>query len=154
MPDAIISQLTTGDIFWFANWPNGNVPRTGAIVYTIWDRELAFIYAGMSGRALTENSKQSGKGPFGRMESHANGRRSGDQFCVYVADRLLLPTLHNRLRDIADGVLSMDSLNKTYIRQNLGFRWVSVKSSSEAFAIEKRLKMGLGTSNKPLLNGI
>jgi hypothetical protein len=24
---------------------------------------------------------------------HASGRRSGDRFCVYVADRLVLPTL-------------------------------------------------------------
>jgi len=28
-----------------------------------------------------------------RLRSHASGRRSGDQFCIYVADRFVLPTL-------------------------------------------------------------
>jgi len=154
MNDQFISQLTTGNIHWFSDWPTGEMPRKGAVVYTIWNKDFLFIYAGMSGRGLTEASKQSGKGPFGRMESHANGRRSGDQFCVNVADRLLLPFLHNRLHEIASGDLSIDALNKAYIRDNLGFRWASVESSSEAFKIEKMLKLGHAGGQKPLLNGV
>jgi len=45
-------------------------------------------------------------------------------------------------------------LNKAYIRDNLGFRWASVESSSEAFKIEKMLKLGHAGGQKPLLNGV
>ena len=29
----------------------------------------------------------------GRLKSHASGRRSGDQFCIYICDRFVVPTL-------------------------------------------------------------
>jgi hypothetical protein len=45
-----VEALTTGPIHWFEHWPTGDVPRTGAVVYTIWDRKGRFIYVGMSGR--------------------------------------------------------------------------------------------------------
>jgi hypothetical protein len=54
-----------------------------------------FIYVGMSGRSITK-ATQAPNRPYGlytRLDSHAGGRRSGDQFCVYVAGRLVLPTL-------------------------------------------------------------
>ena len=54
----------------------------------------------MAGRSLTEDqitahreAAARGKGLYSRLNSHALGWRSGDQFCVYVADRLVLPTL-------------------------------------------------------------
>jgi len=46
----LISELEIGPLHWFANWPTGNVPKQGAIVYTVWDRKGRFIYVGMSGR--------------------------------------------------------------------------------------------------------
>jgi hypothetical protein len=45
-----------------------------------------------------------------------------ETFCVYVSDRLVLPQLHNRLTDIAGGVLSLDIATRDFIRANLGFR--------------------------------
>src|SRR5262245_50877131 len=84
--------LTAGALYWFRDWPNEAVPRFGAGVYTIWHADRRFIYVGMSGRNITSDSKP-GRSPHGlytRLKSHSGGRRSGDQFCVYVADRLVL----------------------------------------------------------------
>lgn len=148
-------RLTSGAIHWFSDWSTGDVPRTGAVVYTIWNREGFFIYVGMSGRSFTGGAGGNGKaGPWGRLNSHASGRRSGDQFCVYVADRLVLPTLHNRITDIANGTLSLDNATRDYIRANLGFRWVYMESGKAAFELERRLQRGEATCGKPLLNPV
>jgi hypothetical protein len=115
------THLASGPIRWFSDWPAGDVPRSGAVVYTIWNREGSFIYVGMSGRSFTGGSDGTGgAGPWGRLNSHAAGRRSGDQFCVYVADRLVLPTLHKRIAEIADGSLSLDEPLATTSGRTLG----------------------------------
>jgi hypothetical protein len=44
-----MNGLVTGPAFRFAGWPNDQVPRRAAGVYTIW-RQEEFIYVGMSGR--------------------------------------------------------------------------------------------------------
>jgi hypothetical protein len=127
--DDALSLLAAGPIFWFGDWPTGAVPRSGSLVYTVWDRDGTFVYVGMSGRTAA----QSGTGPWGRLNSHASGRRSGDQFCIYVHDRLVIPSLHNRLADIGTGDLSLDRETRTYIRERLGFRWVAVDGPGAAF---------------------
>jgi hypothetical protein len=78
----------------FADWPNNAVSTFGAGVYTIWHKDGRFIYAGMSGRGITTETsrRNTPQGIYTRLQSHASGRRSGDQFCVYVADRLVLPS--------------------------------------------------------------
>src|SRR4051794_16019577 len=139
--DPLIQLSSGGPLFWFADWPCGEVPRSGALVYTIWDRSGRFIYVGMAGRGLVGDPAaaatpaRTGSGPWGRLNSHANGRRSGDQFCVYVGDRLVLPTVVDRIAEIAVGRLSLDQLTGAFIRQHLGFRWVACRSGAEALAI-------------------
>jgi hypothetical protein len=148
------TSLFAGSMHWFADWPDGNVPRAGAIIYTIWDRAGRFLYVGMSGRGFAPGTKsKGGKGPWGRLNSHASGRRSGDQFCIYVCDRLVLPRLANRLRDIADGTLSLDNETRAYIRAELGYRWVACQSGAEALAVERAIQLGGGSVGVPLLNG-
>lgn len=123
------------------------------MVYTVWDREGSFVYVGMSGRSFTGITEGKGRaGPWGRLNSHASGRRSGDQFCVYVADRLVLPALHNRISEIADGSSSLDRAARDYIRANLGFRWAALESGKAAFEVERRLQKGETACGKPLLN--
>ncbi len=102
----------------------------------------------MSGR--TADAK--GRGPWGRLNSHASGRRSGDQFCIYICDRLVLPSLHNRLPDVAEGTLSLDQATKEFIRERLSFRVRAVLSPSEAFNLERALQRGEADIGKPLLN--
>src|ERR1700737_2130425 len=90
-PASSFSDLAAGPAYRFSEWPKPNkVPTFGAGVYTIWDHDGRFIYVGMSGRSMTADTAHRNKplGIYTRLKSHASGRRSGDQFCVYVADRL------------------------------------------------------------------
>lgn len=66
---SLLNALEHGQLFWFADWPVAAVPRSGALVYTVWDRSGRFIYVGMAGRG--ETSAARGSGPFGRLNSHA-----------------------------------------------------------------------------------
>jgi hypothetical protein len=94
--------------FHFADWPEGSVPLVAAGVYAIW-REEVLIYCGMSGRGIEQAIKQrkARYGLYTRLASHASGRLSGDQFCVYVANRLVLPELTpGALIQFRDGALS------------------------------------------------
>jgi hypothetical protein len=57
------------------------------------------------------------------LNSHASGRRSGDQFCIYVFDRLVLPSLtRQQIQDAASVRLSLDALVRTFIRESLAYR--------------------------------
>ena len=78
----------------FADWPNASVPNVAAGVYLIWE-EARLIYVGMSGRKIGAGREQhrSRAGLVTRLASHASGRLSGDQFCVYVANRIVIPRL-------------------------------------------------------------
>jgi hypothetical protein len=143
-------QLFGGPVSWFEHWPDRSVPRSGSAVYTIWDRQGRFIYAGMSGRSSSVAAGS--RGPYGRLNSHASGRRSGDQFCIYVCDRLVLPMLHNRIADIASGELSLDAETKLFIRRELGFRVMQAGSPAEAFQVEKLICTGGTDAGRPLLN--
>ena len=145
----LLDALEHGELFCFGDWPVVAVPRSGAIVYTVWNRSGQFIYVGMAGRG--ETSAARGSGPFGRLNSHASGRRSGDQFCVYVCDRLVLPTLHDRIEDIAAGKLSLDGATRQYVRTELGFRMVHVTDGREALQVERMVQRG-ALAGRPFLN--
>lgn len=71
--DSFPNSLVEGPVYLSRDWPNPAVPKVAAGVYTIWQGS-ELIYAGL----------------YSRLSSHWAGRRSGDQFCVYVADRLVL----------------------------------------------------------------
>jgi hypothetical protein len=106
----------------------------------------------MAGRSATTSSKS--KGPFGRLESHASGRRSGDQFNIYICDRFALPRVHNRIAEIAAGTLFLDQLTREFIRTELGFRFVEVAGPEEAFKLERRLQRGEWPAGRPVLNPV
>ena len=75
-----------------------------------------------------------------RLRSHAAGRRSGDQFCVQVADRLVLPDLTlEQIADIADGRVAFDPLVRDYIHRHLAYRYfafVDLSSDTKRQATE------------------
>lgn len=151
LPEEQIARLWEGPIHWFSDWPVGDVPNVGSLVYTIWDQAGLFVYVGISGRTAQMSTKS--KGPVGRILSHARGNRSGDQFLIYVCDRLVLPRLGNRISEIADGSLSLDRETRNYVSENLGFRWIGVASPAEAFAIERGLQAGKANPpGPPMLN--
>ena len=62
-----------------------------------------------------------------------SGRLSGDQFCVYVANRYVVPELKPReLPLFASGELNLDALAKRYITEHFSY----------SFALTARLPGG------------
>jgi hypothetical protein len=107
----IVAELSCGDARLFANWPDPAVPTFGAGVYTIWHKDGRFIYVGMSGRGITA----------GTIQRNTPQGSSGDQFCVYVADRLVLPTLSQEdITAIGSGRHQMDAFVRRYIHFAFG----------------------------------
>ena len=155
--DNQIKPLKDGPEHAFADWPVQAVPDVAAGVYAIWNR-AQLIYVGMSGRGATastldeKRSKEERFGLFKRLSSHASGRRSGDQFCVYVADFLVLPRLSKQQIDaISERELSFDNVIRDYIHEHLTFRFMETSDGEEALRIEAELKAG-ALGQKPLLN--
>ena len=138
----------------FSDWPNSDVPVVAAGVYAVWDGDT-LIYCGMSGREF-EKAVSAAKLRFGlvtRLASHASGRLSGDQFCVYVANRLVIPSLTSeQLAKFATGELNLDMLTKQYINNALEYQFAFVQTSAEAYALEKQCREGIIFGVKPLLN--
>jgi hypothetical protein len=155
VPQDALAILAGGPLYWFRDWPNPAVPQFGAGVYTVWDSEDRFIYVGMSGRGITSKTvpRNSRQGLHTRLHSHFGGRRSGDQFCVYVGDRLILPNLSQAdIAEISRGRHQMDSHIRSYIHANLGYRFVMVPDARTALDIEKTIRSGAWLEDKPLLN--
>ena len=138
----------------FSDWPNPTVPAIAAGVYAVWENDT-LVYCGMSGRAF-EKSVASSKGKLGlvtRLASHASGRLSGDQFCVYVANRLVVPSLKaEQLARFSTGELTLDALTKAYINARLEYQFAVVSSSGKAYALERSCRDGSVFGAKPFLN--
>src|SRR5258708_23167105 len=154
LSDLHVAELSRGAAYSFADWPNPSVPAFGAGVYTIWHNDGRFIYVGMSGRGMTAETKRRNtpQGIYTRLQSHASGRRSGDQFCVYVADRLVLPTLSQEdITAIASGRHQMDAFVRRYIHENLTYRFAMLPDGAAAYGIEAAIKIGAWEHGRPLL---
>ncbi len=145
-------SLAIGPYHRFADWPVKDLPPEAGI-YTVW-RSDEFIYVGIAGRQLAQAAQvPSLAGLRSRLNSHASGRRSGDQFCVYICDRLVLPQLSDRIMEIALGHLSLDQATKDFIRSELGFRFLVTQTYRAALSIERHIKAhGLPDVGQPLLN--
>jgi hypothetical protein len=143
----LLERLRTGILHRFADFHEiAEPPRSGAGVYTIWDDDGRLVYVGIAGRNIT------GKGLHGRLKSHYQGRRSGDQFCVYVGDRYVLPALQAEEREaIGAGTLSMDQKIRDYVRAHFSFRYVEVDDYATAMALENAVKAG-NLGDVPYLN--
>jgi len=109
-------------------------------VYTIW-HQANLLYAGMSGRGarIEDFSAGTGSRAFGlwtRLDSHASGRRAGDQFNVYICDRFIVPTLtRDQQQAIAAGQLLLDRLTRDFIRENLTYRFLICQDGIEALEV-------------------
>jgi hypothetical protein len=155
--DELLETLCSAERFPFSEWPNPAVP-IGAGVYTIWEGPR-FIYVGMSG--LAKNAEQIAQAKLAgkkkmlreRLGSHASGRRSGDQFCVYVSDRLVIASLSaDDIAKIASGEVSGDSHVKDYIHKNLMYRFLETRDGAIAVALEDLIRSGETVLGSPLIN--
>jgi hypothetical protein len=154
----LLLGLETGPRHRFSDWPNPSVPKVAAGVYTIWE-EGRLIYVGMAGRGLVANDIDApdepvkAKGLWTRLNSHWSGRRSGDQFCVYVCDRFVVPHLSAQEQaQIGKGQLKLDDLTRTLIRDRYEYRFVTTPDGAEALALERELQRGALSAGKPYLN--
>ena len=90
-----------------------------------------------------------------RLSSHASGRRSGDQFCVYVGDRLVMSKLSiDQMKGVFSGEYSLDDAIKEFVRSQLSYRYLLVADDPTARALEKHgLEIAKGQGAE-LLNSI
>ena len=154
-----VQELETGLLHRFQDWPNELVPKRAAGVYTVWDGDR-LLYVGMSGRAMRAEDLEVGeggrivaKGLSTRLNAHASGRRSGDQFCIYVCDRFVVPALTSlQQQQLAAGSLSLDSLTRAFVRELLAYRFVVTADGPEAAKLEEAVRRGVLSAGKPYLN--
>lgn len=155
-----LAPLESGEAYRFADWPDSPIEMVSAGVYTIWDKET-LIYVGYAGRDLTAkdiaNADQRISRPTGlrdRLNHHASGARSGDQFCVYVCDRYVLPGLSEADRNrINNGDLRLlNSRTREYIRNRYQYRYTTTPDGVTARVLEGAVQHGALESGKPLLN--
>jgi len=155
-----LEALEVGPAHRFADWPNPAVPRASAGVYTIWDGDQ-FIYVGMAGRGMAGTSEEApdepkkAKGLWTRLNSHASGRRSGDQFCVYICDRFVLPALTpEELNQLARD--SFDSTNRPAHTLAVGLSTASYLYLMRPMPsrLEREIQAGALVVGKPYLNPI
>ena len=153
MTSEIYKALTTGAMHSFRDALHETLPLACIGVYTIW-RGTEFMYVGIAGRNLdlaAEHKRM--RGVRDRLDSHRSGRRSGDQFAVYVCDRLVLPTLSlEQIQQIAAGELSLDALTRVYIHENLAYRFAATRSYKDALEIETAFARGETEFGFPRLN--
>ena len=154
-----MQELEAGPLHPFKDWPNDQVPKRAAGVYSVWDGDR-LLYVGMSGRAMTAedlevslNGRVVAKGLWTRLNAHASGRRSGDQFCVYVCDRFVIPALiPSQQQDLAAGGLSLDDLTRTFIRDRLAYRFIVTADGGDAARLEAEVRRGTLSAGRPYLN--
>lgn len=140
--------------FRFCDWPNPAIPDVAAGVYAVWRDTAELVYVGMSGRGM-ESRVTAGRrfGLWTRIASHASGRLSGDQFCVYVANRYVVPELKTtELPHFASGELNLDTLTKRYITEHFSYSFALTASSQEAHELERVARRGVTFAVKPTLN--
>ena len=81
------------------------------------------------------------------------GRRSGDQFNVYICDRFVIPRLRlEELRQIGTGELLLDQMTRAYIRDHVGFRYLICPDGARAVALERQVREGALAAGRPYLN--
>ena len=135
-------ELNQQTVYRFADWPNKEVPKGIPGVYLIYQGN-DLKYVGMASANL-----------IGRLTQHASGSRSGDQFCVYVSDRLVLKNLTaKKIKGISEGTYSFDHQIRDFIRTELSYRYVLVPDDLTARALE-RYGLQIARQGAELLNAL
>jgi len=129
-----------------------NIPEYGSIIYTVFLDKSEFIYVGiggLSGKSVTDRNPRS------RIRQHTQGTRSGDQFCIYIQDFYVLPTLIGQAYTPVKGYL--DKLTKEFIQTRLTYRYYVVQSDDSDKVVrrlERELQSGQHGHAIPKLNGM
>ena len=127
------------------------VPAFGSIIYTVFLDGTDYIYVGIGG--LSGKSVQE-RNPRSRIIQHAQGRRSGDQFCIYIQDFYVIPSIINSQYTPKKGYLDM--LTKEFIQKRLSYRYLVVQTDDSdkiVRRLERELQNDLHEFGVPKLNG-
>jgi hypothetical protein len=151
--DQHVEALISGPVFTFLDGLHQTLPLAVHGVYTIW-KSSQFLYVGIAGRNLDISvAHDQMRGLKDRLDSHRKGRRSGDQFAVYVFDRFIVPNLTDeQRRQFETGELQGDGLTRSFIQKYLSYRFVVTESYKVAITIEAHLAKGQTSAGFPLLN--
>jgi len=143
-PSVELQQFNTKNI--------NHIPSFGSIIYTVFLDQAEFIYVGIGG--LSGKSVQE-RNPRSRIIQHAQGRRSGDQFCIYIQDFYVIPSIINTQYTAKKGYL--DTLTKEFIQKRLSYRYLVVQTD-DSDKIVRRLERELQNNEHgfgvPKLNGV
>ena len=134
----------------FSEDPRRHIRNSGSIIYSVWDKDEKFIYIGISG--LQKSLER--RNPLSRMISHASGRRSGDQFCIYIHDFYVVPELVEK-GQYTPSIGVLDKLTKDFIQSKLSYRFFSFEAEN-GDAIVRRLETKIKSGAfgfSPYLNG-
>lgn len=129
-----------------------DIPAHGSIIYTVFLDKSEFIYVGiggLSGKSVIDRNPRS------RIRQHTQGTRSGDQFCIYIQDFYVLPTLLGQPYLPVKGHL--DRLTKEFIQTRLSYRYAVIQSDDSdkvVRRIERELQSGQHGHAIPKLNGM
>src|ERR1035438_3771973 len=148
--DNPVEALISGPLYPFSGGLHESLPVASHGVYTIW-KASQFLYVGIAGRGLDPTTSQDRmRGLKDRLDSHWRGRRSGDQFAVYVFDRFLVPNLTEEQRlQFERGELRGDILTRQFIQTHLSYRFRVTASYTEAIAIETQFAKGQTSAGFP-----
>ena len=139
----------------FKENPKDHIPNYGSIIYTIWDKNNQWIYVGIGGVGQSPNTPLKNRNPRSRILQHRSGLRSGDQFCIYVHDFYIIPTLNLDRYEFKRG--DLDRVTTDFIQNELFYRFIVFQTDDGnklVRDIETELKRGVKGFGKPLLNGV
>mgnify|MGYP003873765951 CR=1 FL=1 len=142
-PGQPLRQFTTSNV--------NDIPSWGSIIYTVFLDSTEFIYVGIGG--LSGKTAQD-RNPRSRIMQHSQGRRSGDQFCIYIQDFFVIPQLIGKDYTPKKGYL--DQLTKEFIQSRLTYRYLVIQtedSDVEVRRIERELQRDMHGHGSPRLNG-
>jgi hypothetical protein len=113
------------------------IPEFGSILYAVFLDEREFIYIGIGGLS---GSNAKSRDPRSRIRQHTQGRRSGDQFCIYIQDFYVIP--HLIRSDYTPRKGHLDELVRDFVQSRLSFRFV-VFQTDNSDQIVRRLERGI-----------
>ena len=129
-----------------------DIPEYGSIIYTVFLDKTEFIYVGIGGLSGSTVEKRN---PRSRIKQHTQGTRSGDQFCIYIQDFYVIPSILNKSYEPKKGYL--DQLTKEFIQSRLSYRFIVVQtedSDKVVRRLEREIQSGSFNGFKPTLNGV
>jgi hypothetical protein len=126
------------------------IPEFGSILYAVFLDKTEFIYIGIGGLA---GGNVRSRDPRSRIRQHTQGRRSGDQFCIYIQDFYVIPDLIRS--DYTPRKGHLDELVRDFIQSRLSFRFVVFQTDDSdqiVRRLEREIQSGQHQNQLPTIN--